>query len=123
MSHQIKIAVEELQALVKAINFKKDLLKDIKEGNPKIQKLLELIKEHQEEIKMLLAADLDHFTIEQELKELNKELKQGAKNAVKGTGFKAKQLIDFSQAKVKEDAVEKTVEKGQIFSALNNQSK
>lgn len=122
MSHQIKLATQELKELVKQIAYKDELLKDIKASNPAIEKLQNLIKESQEEIKALLAANLDYFTIEQEKKELVKELNQGAKAAVKGTGFKKADLTAFMKADIKGASI-KVVEKGQLFSSLMSQTK
>ena len=122
MSHQIKIAAQELKDLVKQIAYKDELLKDIKASNEKVQKLQNLIKESQDEIKALLAANIDYFTIEQEKKELVKELNEGAKKAVQGTGFKKAELTAFMKADIKGASI-KVVEKGQLFSTLMNQTK
>jgi len=119
---QIKESATELKSIVSQIAKKKELLKDYKENNEKVQKLQDLIKETQEEIKVILAADLDYFEVENEMKELVKELKQGAKNACKNTGVKPADLIAFMNAQLKDEGVVKVVEKGQIFSSLRSQT-
>lgn len=122
MTTQIKTAATELKSLVSQIAKKDELLKDFRESDEKAQKLANLVKEAQEELKAYLASDLDYFTITNEKNELIKELKAGAKNAVKGTGFKAPQFVAFLKAKEKEAGIEKVVEKGSLFSSLKSQT-
>jgi signal transduction histidine kinase len=111
---------QELQAIVTQINYKKELLADIKASDEKIEKLNALIKESQEEIKALLQANVDYFTIEQEKKGLEKELKQGAKSATENTPIKPADYVLYLQALSKEDGVAKVVAKGFAFRSLEN---
>ena len=118
----IKDSTNELEALARQISYKSDLLKDIKENDEAIEKLQATIKDVQDQIKTLLAANLDYFTIEQEKKELEKELKARAKKAVKDTCFTTALFVQYLKAKVKEEAVAKVVEKGAMFRSLEDQS-
>ena len=112
----------EVQDIIKKIAYKDELLAAIKETNEAVQQKLQEIKESNEEIKALLAADLDYFTIEQEKKELVKELKEAAKNVVKGRNIKPADFIAYNKAKMKEEAVEKVVMKGRVFSQLTTEA-
>ena len=114
--------VAEVSNLVKKIAYKDELLKAIKETHEVVQKKLQLIKETNEEIKALLEADLDYFTIEQERKELVKELKTAAKTVVKDRNIKPYELIAFTKASLKEEeAVQKVVQKGLVFRQLSDE--
>lgn len=118
----IKAAAQELKSLVSRIAKVDELLKDIKESDEGAIKLAEAVKYAQEELKIYLAAHLDYFTLTEEKNELVKELKQGAKNATKGTGFKHTVFTAFLKAQMKEEAVERVVDKGSLFSSLKNQT-
>lgn len=119
----IKQATNELKELAQQISYKNELLKNIKENEESIQELKASIVDAQDQIKALLAANLDYFTIEKEKKELEKELKVGAKMAVKDTGFKPAVFVQYVKAKAKEEAVEKVVVKGALFRSLDEQNK
>ena len=122
MTTSIKAAANELKALVAQIAEKDELLKSIKESNEKALDAQEAVKEATENYKAVLAANLDYFTIENEKKELVKELAQGAKAATKNTGFKPSVLTAFLKASLKDAGVEKVVSKGGDFSALMGQT-
>lgn len=118
----IKVAANELKSLVSRIAKVDELLKDIKESDAGAIKLAEAVKYAQEELKIYLAAHLDFFTLTNEKNELVKELKQGCKAATKNTGFKPTVLVAFLKAQNKEESVDKTIDKGQLFNALKNQT-
>jgi cysteinyl-tRNA synthetase len=118
----IKTAATELKSLVTRISKLDELLKDIKESDEGAIKLSDKVKEAQEDLKAYLAANLDYFNLTNEKNELLKELKQGCKAATKNTAFKPAMLVAFLKATVKEEAVNKTIDKGQLFNSLKSQT-
>ena len=118
----IKTASQELKSLVTRIGKVDELLKDIRESDEGALKLSEAVKYAQEELKIYLAAHLDYFTLTNEKNELVKELKQGCKAATKNTAFKPAMLVAFLKAAAKEESVEKTIDKGQLFNSLKSQT-
>lgn len=121
MTNKFNEGAAEVTELVKKVAYKDELLTTIKETHEKVQKKLQEVKETNEEIKALLASDLDYFTIEQERKELVKELKTAARAVVKGHDIKPADLIAYTKAKMKEEeAVNKVVQKGLVFHRLSS---
>jgi len=120
----VKQTAYELKQLAKQINYKKELAKDIAANDDKVKELLQTIKDAQDEIKALLAANEDLYSIQQEKKDLSKELNAGVKRAAKEIGVSAKDYKAFiTTAAKQEEAVIKVVQKGKVFELLEGASR
>jgi len=112
---------QEIQPLLRTINGFKEDLKEFKETDEKALKLAEAIKDAQEELKLYLEDNTTSKDILENIKEHSKEFGLAVKGAAKGTAYKVKDLKPYFVARSKEDAVEKAVDKGQLFEELNKE--
>lgn len=108
----------EVMPLIRQLNQKKEILKDYKDGNEDVKLLQERVKALQKELAETLEKDDDYKQVNADVKEISVELKQALKSAAKASGFKAKNLKEYFQARAKEEAVKKTVEKAQRFTTF-----
>lgn len=108
----------EVMPLIRQLNKKKEILKDYKDGHEDVKLLQTRIKALQKELAETLEKDDDYKQINADVKEISVALKQALKSAAKASGFKAKNLKEYFQARAKEEAVKKTVEKAQRFTTF-----
>jgi hypothetical protein len=110
----------EILPMVRAIEAKKQELKEYKETNEEVARLQLQVKQAQEELANYLTKDDNVIEFTAELKDATKELKQALKSAARASGYKPAELKTFFFARAKEKAVEKAVEKGTLFVELTS---
>lgn len=108
----------EILPMVRAIEAKKQELKEYKEQNEQVVNLQQAVKNAKEELASYLAKDDNVIEFTAELKDATKELKQALKSAARASGYKPAELKTFFFARAKDKAVEKAVEKGELFVKL-----
>lgn len=121
MTNKLQAYNQEIQPLLRTVNEFKDALKAFKETDEKALKLIEAIKDAQEELKLYLEDNTTSKDILDNIKEHTKEFGLAVKAAAKGSAYKVNQLKPYFVARSKEDAVEKAVDKGQLFDELNKE--
>lgn len=122
MTTNIKSAAQEIEAKVREINKKQELLKDYISQLTSVESIDSQIKELQEQRKAVIAADVECAALQEEIKALNKELTQAAKFAAKNTSFKPAVVKAFFKAKAEsEEKVEGVKKKGADFSFLQSE--
>jgi len=111
--------MNELKLIAQALKKKQDVIKDIKEQNEDANRIKAKIKGLQEELKALFAADEELISLEDDVKQLTKELKAAAKYAAKGKSFKPAVVVAYAKAAIKgEKAVDDVKIKGAAFAFL-----
>lgn len=105
----------EVMPMVRAIEAKKQELKEWKEGNEQVAALQQDVKDAQQALVNFLKKNDTVIEFKETLKDATKELKQALKSASKASGYKPAELKTFFFARTKEKAVEKVVEKGELF--------
>ena len=112
----------DLKDRAQEIAKKKELVKDLTAQLQAVQDIDAQIKELQEKKKVAIAADVEIFTLNQEIKALSKEFSQAAKVVSKGFSFKAAVTKQYVQAAIKGDEKVAVVkDKGNAFSFLDKQ--
>jgi Mg2+ and Co2+ transporter CorA len=108
----------EVMPLVRALQKKKELIKDCKDSDENVTTLQENVKCLQKKLDEILADNDDYNQLVSEMKEVSVELKQAIKSASRASGFKAQELKEYFFARAKQEAVEKTVKKAERFQAF-----
>lgn len=108
----------EIQPLLRTVNEFKDALKGFKETDEKALKLIEAIKDAQEELKLYLEDNVTSKDILENIEEHTKEFGLAVKAAARGSAYKVPELKAFFVARSKDDAVEKAVDRGELFKEL-----
>lgn len=111
----------EIMPLVRKLQDSKDALKSYKDDNDKLTLLLKNVKDAQESLVTELKNDDDVQQMLAEIKDISKDIQQAVKAASKGSGWKPSELKQYFFARAKEDAVVKTIKKGALFDALNDE--
>ena len=111
----------EVMPMVRKLADMKEELKSLKEDNQEVQVLLSNVKQAQEALAKYLETNDDVKQMLSDIKDVSKDIQQAVKRASKGSGYKPKELKDYFFARAKEDAVVKTVQKGKLFDALNEE--
>ena len=118
------ISTQEIMNLVRSINTKKELLKAVIETSETIQAQMAIVKEAQEELKALIAADEECASLQEDIKSLSKELNEAAKTTSKHLatiGIEAKPAVvkAYFNKKVKDVVeVDKVIQTGSKFNVL-----
>lgn len=108
----------EIMPRVRIIEAKKQELKEYKDSNEHVAELQQAVKQAQQDLATFLEKEDTVVAMSEELKALDKELKEALKSASRASGYKAGKLKTFFKARAKEKAVEKAVEKGELFIEL-----
>ena len=112
---------KEISPMIRTLMKKKELQKDFKESSDGYLRLLEVVKEAQEDCKDYLAKDDDYAETEEEVKALTKELKLAVKAASENTAYKPADLLAYFVARNKEEGVVKVISKGELFDELEKE--
>lgn len=116
--------MSELKDIAANLAKKQELVKDLIEQNERVQELKAQIKELQDELKAVIAADAEIVSLQDDVKCISKELKEAAKKIAKNTSFKTALVVAFAKASVKgDDAIDKVKVKGSAFSFLEIEGK
>lgn len=107
----------EIVPMLKDLLKQKELLKDFKESDDTALDLAAAIKDAQDELKAYIEKDEDAKLFIDRIKEIENDIKEAVKGAAKVCDFKEAELKAFFLAHVKE-TVDKTVDKGTAFAAL-----
>ncbi len=110
---------KEIAPMIRDILYQKELLKDFKESDERAVELAEDVASAQDALKAYVEASEDGKAILDKIKELETELKQAVRGAAKDTEYKAAMLKAFFTARQKDDAVKKTITKGDVFDELD----
>lgn len=109
----------DLKDRAQEIAKKKELVKDLTAQLEAVQEIDAQIKELQEKKKAAIAADVEIFTLNQEIKALSKEFSQAAKVVSKPFSFKAAVTKQYVQAAIKGgEAVAVVKDKGNAFNFM-----
>jgi len=112
----------DLKDRAQEIEKKKELVKDLITQLEAVKEIDVQIKELQDKRKAVIAADVEIFTLNQEIKALSKEFSQAAKVVSKGFSFKPVVTKQYVQAAIKGDEKVAVVkDKGNAFTFLDNQ--
>lgn len=99
----------------------KEELKIFKEEDDKCLELIDQIKQLQDELTIYLEEQEESKLILNKIAAINTDINLAVKSAKNGTSLKAPQLKSYFAARAKEDAVDKAIEKGELFSTLNKE--
>lgn len=121
MTNKLQAYNQEIQPLLRTVNEFKEALKTFKETDGGAVKHLEDIKDAKEQLKLYLEGNVTSKDILDNIKEHTKEFGLAVKAAAKGSAYKVNQLKPYFVARSKDDAVEKAVDKGQLFDELNKE--
>lgn len=114
--------MSELKEIAANLARKQELVKDLIEQNERVQELKAQIKELQDELKAVIAADAEIVSLQDDVKCISKELKEAAKKIAKNTSFKTSMVVAFAKAAAKSDeAVSAVKVKGNAFSFLESE--
>ena len=114
--------MSELKDIAANLAKKQELVKDLIEQNERVQELKAQIKELQDELKAVIAADAEIVSLQDDVKCISKELKEAAKKIAKNTSFKTAMVVAFAKAAAKSDeAVSAVKVKGNAFSFLESE--
>ena len=107
---------QEIQPNIRKLMEKQDALKEWAKENGKVLELKAQIKELQDELK----AHIENTESElvREINDLQTDIKLAIKGMSKGSAYKPAELKAYLFARAKE-AVDKTLEKAELFEALN----
>ncbi len=111
---------QEIQPLIRALLQKQETLKEWAAEDSEVLKQKEAIKESQEILKQYIESKESELV--QEINALSTDIKLACKAAAKGSPYKAADLKAFFTARAKE-AVDKVVDKGDLFFTLNKELK
>ncbi len=109
---------KEIAPKIQAVLYQKELLKDFKESDETALGFAEDVGAAQDALKAYIEGNDDAKAILTQIKELETDLKQAIRAAARGTDYKAAVLKAFFTARQKEDAVKKTITKGDLFDEL-----
>jgi cytochrome P450 len=109
----------EILPKLRALDEKKALLKEWKDGDDEVQKHLQAIKDMQELLKNMI--EEREADLLQEIKDLETDIKLACKAAAKNSPYKPAELKAFFIARNKEDGVSKVVTKGTLFEDLTKE--
>lgn len=110
----------EIQPMLKVLTGFKEDLKDFKETDEKALKLIQAVKDAQEELKAYLEDNPTSKDILDNIKEHTKEFGLAVKAAAQGSAYKVGELKAYYVARNKE-TVEDVIGKGDLFSDLNKE--
>lgn len=114
--------MSEIKLIAEALKKKLEVIKDLKEQNEEANNIKAQIKELQDELKAIFAADEELVSLEDDAKQLAKELKQAAKFIATGKSFKPAIVVAYAKAAVKgEKAVDEVKVKGSAFAFLDSE--
>ena len=114
--------MSEIKIIAEALKNKLEVIKDLKEQIEEANEIKAKIKALQDELKTLFAADAEIVSLEDDAKQLTKELKAAAKGIAKGKSFKPAMVVDFVKTSIKGDnAVDKVKAKGAAFAFLESE--
>lgn len=111
----------EIVPMARSIAEKKEALKDILEGDEEVAEHQRYVNDAKEALDSAILENEEYQKAAQALKELVTEFKQAVKGAAKGTDYKPAELTAYFNARAKDKAVEKTINKGELFVALNEE--
>ena len=107
---------QEIQPNIRKLFEKQEALKEWAAENEKVLELKAQIKELQEELKAYV--ENTESQLVREISDLQTDIKLAIKGMSKGSAYKPAELKAYLFARAKE-AVDKTLEKAELFEALN----
>lgn len=120
MTNKLAAYAKELSPTIRKVLELKELLKEFKSSDDGALELQETIKEAQEELKDYLSKHEDSGATITEIKELEKDLKEGFAAAVKDSDYKPADFKAYLIARAN-DKVEVVVAKGVTFGSLEGE--
>lgn len=119
-TNKLAAYAKELSPTIRKVLELKEVVKTFKSEDDKALELQETIKEAQQDLKDYLANHFDVGSVLEEIKDLEKDLKEGFAAAVKDSDYTPADYKAYLLARAKE-VVEKTITKGTTFSDLDEE--
>lgn len=119
MSDKIKAYAKEILPMIRELNKQKDYLADFKTTDEEAVKLTEAVKEVQDALKEYLDVNDHAAELQERIKDISKDIKEAVAGAAKDEKYTTAELKAYFIARVKEEGVEKVVDKGVLFTELN----